>query len=210
MDGVNQTDPSSITVGSLSLTKIITVPCSNVLSQSLWGGVNPPTGTPTITYTGIAGYPTSRARLITGFNQSFPYYGANSSAAENTTPGLALSSNPNDLCVDELGWGWQTAAASPTGTNQVADDGVPTSGSTYHEYGSYEPGSASVTMSWNLSATAYWCQVAVSIRRAALGSQIIILQYKKLMDDIKRGLLAPRELMRGYRQMNQKLGLMPI
>lgn len=134
------------------------------------------------------------------------------------TVGYACEAANNDTRDDN---GYQSIGLSPsTGTKDLCAYIISASnhsfssqsGTQYSNQLYYQAAAAGTTTVWAQSSGNNGPEFisAVLVKYSSMGSQIIIIQYKKLIDDIKRGLLAPQELMRRYRQMNQKLGLLPI
>lgn len=178
--------PSSVKFGNQSLTFVEqkTTTSSPFLHSAIWQLTAPLVSTANITIVypvtvdGIA----AGATNYTGVSQSSPVRATQTATGTDTTPTLSLTSQTNDLALDNAAQdgGTDSSMAEGSGQTERYDDD---SGTTVGVAGSTEAGASSVTMSWTLGASATWALVAVSIAKADLGVAGADLNYVQLNGD---------------------------
>ena len=131
-----------------------------------------------ISQTGI----TAGATNWTGVDQANPVRSAAEASGTSTTPSVAVTSQTNDVVLDNVAVDEAGAATSAAGSGQTEryDDA---SGTDIAGVGSTEAGASSVTMDWTLDASKDWVTVGISIAPGALGNATADLNYIQLNDD---------------------------
>jgi murein DD-endopeptidase MepM/ murein hydrolase activator NlpD len=164
--GVQSTsNPTGVTYGGQSLTEITDVTFfSGLAYKSLWYLVNPPTGTNTVSVNGGGTVATGGSSTYYNVSQSNPIGNYNTSSGDSTAPSVSVSStNATQVVIDNLantesGTTTVTPGSGQTQTWQSLDSGNPV------DTGSYKTGvSTSTTMSWTISITQYWADIAVAL-----------------------------------------------
>lgn len=172
--GISTSDQASVTgmtYAGTSLTNILATLTSvnvRVQSRSL---VAPATGTNTATITiDIDRRITGRAHSYTGVHQTTPLGTVATATGTSTAPSVAVSGTTDDLVEDEMGWNSEelgtTASVGPGQTQRTNNNDSP------EERGasSTEPGAASVTMSWTLSASRNWAIIGVAVKPSVVAA----------------------------------------
>jgi uncharacterized repeat protein (TIGR01451 family) len=172
ISGRNTTTVSGVTYNGVALTSAGTAISITNRRTELWYLIAPATGTHNVVVTlSVPGFgnpiigTVAGAATFTGADQTTPIrtYVTNSGTSANAFVNVASSSN--DMVLDTLALfsGTTAASTSPVQTQQWAIS-TGASGSDVYGFGSTRPGSASVPMSEDLSASATWAVAAVSVQ----------------------------------------------
>ncbi len=146
----------SVTYGGVPMTFLNSV--SGALYQIyLYYIVNPPAGASTV----AANWTTSCVNNLAvcgykGVNTVNPFGTVATATAGSGAPTVNVTSNPTELVIDAVAGGGSLAV----GAGQTQEYNTSTN---INSAGSYEPGAATVTMSWSM-ASAAWSIIAVPVR----------------------------------------------
>lgn len=99
-----------------------------------------------------------------GVDQTTPVGLSASAQATSASPSVVVSSATNDLVVDSCAISTAAGTTITVGPGQTQRTNSKHSGNTPNDSTSTEPGAASVTMSWDISASRAWATAGVSIK----------------------------------------------
>ena len=167
--GINQKNKlvNSVTYGGTSLTLVGEDISNGNARMHLYALVNPPSGTADVVVT-LSANPDKGIVVgvtnFTGVDQTIPLGTFNSSSAKSLASSITVNSAVGELVYDvatsrqatEIANSGQTVLYNIDAGNEINGGGAST-----------QPGAASVTMGWSLSAIHEWAIGAVSIKPAA-------------------------------------------
>ncbi len=163
------TQVDGVTYGGTPLTPIVSRPGGgNNTRASLFILVAPPPGPADVVVT-LAGAEdvVGGAVSFTGVEPGTPVGGSASARGTGTLASVTIASAPGEVVVDTVaarGNGMLITVGG--GQNELWNRATGTLGTDVIGGGSTEPGAASVTMSWTLSASRSWAVAAASLRPA--------------------------------------------
>lgn len=153
-------DPTSVTYNSTSLTKLATQH-NSAQYVSIWYLINPASGTHNVVVNGTAGFtPIIGVTSFTGVHQSSPFGTVVSGNFSGSAPSLTVSSATGEMVMDVLSVNFTpTVGSGQTQQYNVAEF-------VYFGAGSTKAGASSVTMTWSaFSPTG--AQMAVPLKKCA-------------------------------------------
>jgi len=160
---------TGVTYAGTPLTNIGVKANSTVVRIEMWRLVNPPSGTANVVVTlSAAAKAVCGATSWTGVNQTTPLGTFVSATGSTNTPTVNATSATNEVVHDTVAA--QGTVTATVGAGQTQRWNAVTSGgltsSNVRGAGSSEPGAATVTMSYSLSASASWAIGAVPLKPA--------------------------------------------
>ena len=171
------TSPSSVSFGAQSLTEVVSTNVGTLYS-GIWVLTAPLVSTADITVV----YPLSKLGIVagatnfTGVDQSDPLQNTKTATGTSSTPTITVTSQTNDLVLDNVAEAVGTGTSPDSGTERYDD----ASGSVCGGAGSTEAGAASVTKNWTLDVSRTWAHVGGTVSQGALGSAAADLNYIQL------------------------------
>ena len=163
----NAADPiTSVTYGGQSLTYIGAANLPNDTFSDIWYLLAPSVGTANVVVN-AAGSQHFVAGATDYFHvdQATPLGTLATATGMSSTPSVTLASAPGQLVVDSLGTHGDAAWIAPTGPGQTQLWSQNTGGAAGDGLGgaSYQPGAASVTMSWSEGGNDSWTLAAIGL-----------------------------------------------
>ena len=171
----NATDPvTSVTYGGQSLTLIGSAVTPNSMSADIWYLLNPAVGTANVVVTlNGSNHFVAGATDYFGVNQTTPLGTlATATGTNSAMPSVNVASAAGEFVVDSLIAQGDAQAVTPSGPGQTETWTQTTGSSAGDALGaaSYQPGAATVTMSWTETTDQAWALAAVPLVAAAATS----------------------------------------
>ena len=167
-----QESVSSVTCAGTPLTRITSSQSKNTVE--MWYLLAPPVGSANIvaTWTGnkdMAGW----SGTFINVNQTSPIRNSAVTNGTTSTPSITVASAAGDLVVDTLSIDGSAASLTVgAGQTQICQNTTGTANGDCWGASSYEPGAASVTMSWSAGAAKNWDLAAVVLKAAPLQADL--------------------------------------
>ena len=163
----NAGDPvSSVTYGGQSLTYLGAANLPNDTFSDIWYLLAPSAGTANVVVTTAGSqHFVAGATDYFGVDQTTPLGTLATATGSSSTPSVTLASMAGQLVVDSLGTRGDAGWITPTGPGQTEVWSQSTGGAAGDGLGgsSYQPGAASVTMSWSEGNNEHWTLAAIGL-----------------------------------------------
>lgn len=165
VSSTSQSEPSGITYAGTAMAKEIGAQEAETGKRaSIWSLIQPGTGTNNV----VISFPFAVAAAVTvmsmtDVDQANMVTASNGTTGNSTSPSLSIAADADFLVVDALTFDNSSATVGP-GQTQRANHPAEAAGVFVKNAVSTEPGAASVTMSWSLSAAEPWVLAAVAVK----------------------------------------------
>lgn len=189
---------SSVTYGGLACTKLGQAVYNS--RAEFWYRVNPPLGPQTVQVNlSTNSYYCASACSYYKVRTGNPFGTIATQAKPSANVSVDVTCEAGGMAIDCL---HIYVGGSPTiGAGQTQQWGVRQATPDTWDYGSYEAGSGTVTMSWTWSGSCECSYIAAPINPGGMGSQVIWMMAKRMSDfmrDLRKGLVPPDVLQRRW------------